>query len=53
MLCYRNNYAAARLQGLEEDLKLTGDQYQVGLSIFFVAYVSSMTFGLEMELIAA
>ncbi|EXJ91294.1 hypothetical protein A1O1_04404 [Capronia coronata CBS 617.96] len=35
----RNNYAAARLQGLEEDLALTGDQYQVGLSILFVAYV--------------
>ncbi|KAK6386302.1 hypothetical protein LTS17_001877 [Exophiala oligosperma] len=35
----RNNYAAARLQGLEQDLHLTGDQYQVGLSILFVAYV--------------
>ena len=35
-----NNYAAARLQGLERDLHLTGDQYQVGLSILFVAYVS-------------
>ncbi|EXJ65463.1 hypothetical protein A1O7_01804 [Cladophialophora yegresii CBS 114405] len=35
----RNNYAAARLQGLEEDLNLTGDEYQVGLSILFVAYV--------------
>lgn len=29
----RNNYAAARLQGLVEDLNLVGDQYQVGLSI--------------------
>ena len=26
----RNNYAAARLQGLEEDLGLKGDQYQTG-----------------------
>lgn len=36
----RNNYAAARLQGLEEDLGLVGDQYQTGLSILFVGYVS-------------
>jgi len=36
----RNNYAAARLQGLETDLNLHGDQYQVGLSILFVGYVS-------------
>ncbi|CAG9981053.1 unnamed protein product, partial [Clonostachys byssicola] len=35
----RNNYAAARLQGLEEDLNLHGDQYQTGLSVFFVGYV--------------
>lgn len=34
----RNNYAAARLQGLEEDLHLTGDQYQTALSILFVGY---------------
>lgn len=27
----RNNYAAARLQGLEEDLGLKGDQYQLGM----------------------
>lgn len=27
---FRNNYAAARLQGLEEDLGLHGDQYQTG-----------------------
>ncbi len=39
----RNNYAAARLQGLEEDLHLTGDEYQVGLSILFVAYVSGLS----------
>lgn len=35
----RNNYAAARLQGLEKDLHLVGSQYQTGLSILFVAYV--------------
>ncbi|EXJ58418.1 hypothetical protein A1O7_05843 [Cladophialophora yegresii CBS 114405] len=35
----RNNYAAARLQGLEEDLNLRGDQYQTGLSILFVSYI--------------
>ncbi|EXJ80757.1 hypothetical protein A1O3_07041 [Capronia epimyces CBS 606.96] len=35
----RNNYAAARLQGLEDDLGLRGDQYQVGLSILFVSYI--------------
>ncbi|OJD22152.1 hypothetical protein ACJ73_06504 [Blastomyces percursus] len=35
----RNNYAAARLQGLEADLKLTPSQYQTGLSILFVAYI--------------
>ncbi|GAB7324529.1 hypothetical protein MBLNU13_g08435t1 [Cladosporium sp. NU13] len=35
----RNNYAAARLQGLEDDLGLVGDQYQTALSILFVGYV--------------
>ncbi|VUC32180.1 unnamed protein product [Clonostachys rosea] len=35
----RNNYASARLQGLEEDLKLTDTQYQTGLSVFFVGYI--------------
>lgn len=35
----RNNYAAARLQGLERDLNLVGNQYQTGLSILFVGYV--------------
>ncbi|KAF2731373.1 MFS transporter [Polyplosphaeria fusca] len=35
----RNNYAAAKLQGLVEDLHLVGDQYQVGLSILFVGYI--------------
>lgn len=36
----RNNYAAARLQGLEESLGLSDTQYQLGLSILFVGYVS-------------
>ncbi|RHZ51663.1 putative MFS transporter [Aspergillus thermomutatus] len=35
----RNNYPAARLQGLERDLKLTDAQYQTGLSILFVGYI--------------
>ncbi|KAH8432976.1 putative MFS transporter [Aspergillus melleus] len=35
----RNNYAAAKLQGLEEDLNLNDAQYQTGLSILFVAYI--------------
>lgn len=35
----RNNYAAARLQGLEEDLNLTPSQYQTGLSVLFVGYI--------------
>ncbi|KAL2867646.1 putative MFS transporter [Aspergillus lucknowensis] len=35
----RNNYAAAKLQGLEEDLKLNDQQYQTGLSILFVGYI--------------
>lgn len=35
----RNNYAAARLQGLETDLHLTQAQYQTALSILFVGYI--------------
>lgn len=35
----RNNYAAARLQGLEQDLHLTPAQYQTGLSVLFVGYI--------------
>ncbi|KAI8304457.1 COPII coat assembly protein sec16 [Colletotrichum sp. SAR11_59] len=35
----RNNYAAARLQGLEADLNLTDTQYQIGLSVLFITYV--------------
>ncbi|KAL9108757.1 MAG: hypothetical protein Q9227_006553 [Pyrenula ochraceoflavens] len=38
----RNNYAAARLQGLEDDLHLTGEQYQTALSILFVAYILTL-----------
>ena len=40
----RNNYAAARLQGLEADLGLEGDQYQTALSILFVGYVRHKLF---------
>lgn len=39
----RNNYAAAKLQGLEEDLSLNDQQYQTGLSILFVGYILMMT----------
>lgn len=35
----RNNIAAARLAGLESDLKLHGTQYQTAVSILFVGYV--------------
>lgn len=35
----RNNIAAARLGGLEEDLNLVGNQYQTAVSILFVGYV--------------
>ena len=35
----RNNIAAARLGGLEEDLNLVGNQYQTSVSILFVGYV--------------
>lgn len=34
-----NNYASARLAGLEEDLNLSLTQYQTGLSILFVGYI--------------
>lgn len=37
----RNSYAAAKLQGLVEDLHLTDSQYQTGLSVLFVGYVSA------------
>ncbi|PCH07110.1 Major facilitator superfamily domain, general substrate transporter [Penicillium occitanis (nom. inval.)] len=35
----RNNIAAAKLAGLEKSLKLTGDQYQLCVSILFVGYL--------------
>lgn len=35
----RNNIAAARLAGLEEELKLTSTQYLTALSILFVGYI--------------
>lgn len=35
----RNNYAAAKLQGLVEDLGLRGNQYETALSILFAGYV--------------
>ncbi|CAM1502195.1 Fc.00g041790.m01.CDS01 [Cosmosporella sp. VM-42] len=35
----RVNIDNARLYGLEEDLRLVGDQYQLAVSILFVSYV--------------
>ncbi|KAL8932488.1 MAG: hypothetical protein Q9211_006284, partial [Gyalolechia sp. 1 TL-2023] len=35
----RNNIAAARLAGLEEELNLTGTQYLTAVSILFVGYI--------------
>ncbi len=35
----RNNIAAARLAGLEEELELTGTQYLTSVSILFVGYI--------------
>ncbi|KAK8850664.1 hypothetical protein IAR55_004584 [Kwoniella newhampshirensis] len=35
----RNNAAAARLQGFEEDLHLTGNQFPTLLSILYVGYI--------------
>jgi hypothetical protein len=37
----RNNYPAARLQGLQDDLNMSQQEYQLGLSILFVGYVST------------
>ncbi|KAF3384124.1 High-affinity nicotinic acid transporter, partial [Talaromyces pinophilus] len=34
-----NNYASARLQGLETDLHLRGDQYQTGVSVMYISYI--------------
>ncbi|KAF8480679.1 putative MFS nicotinic acid transporter Tna1 [Gautieria morchelliformis] len=36
----RVNVGQARLAGLENDLKLRGDQYDMALTIFFVSYVA-------------
>ncbi|EAW12338.1 putative MFS transporter [Aspergillus clavatus NRRL 1] len=35
----RNNYPAARLQGLERDLNLNDSTYQTGLSVLFIGYI--------------
>lgn len=35
----RNNIAAAKLQGLEDDLNLSPQQYQTCLSILYVGYI--------------
>jgi sugar phosphate permease len=35
----RNNMAAARLKGLQEDLKLSDTQYATCLSILYVGYI--------------
>ncbi|RAK79349.1 MFS general substrate transporter [Aspergillus fijiensis CBS 313.89] len=35
----RNNIAAAKLAGLETDLNLKGDQYQISVSILFIGYL--------------
>ena len=35
----RNNIAAARLAGLEDELQLHGTQYQTAVSILFVGYL--------------
>lgn len=37
----RVNIGNARLYGMEEDLGLTGDQYQIAVSILFVTYIAS------------
>ena len=37
----RVNIGNARLYGLEEDLGLQGDQYQIAVSLLFVTYVLS------------
>lgn len=35
----RNNMAAARLNGLEEDLRLTGQEFNTLISVLFIGYV--------------
>ncbi|KIJ70006.1 hypothetical protein HYDPIDRAFT_104680 [Hydnomerulius pinastri MD-312] len=39
----RNNAAAARLKGLEEDLKMSGRQFNTMISILYVGYVLMQT----------
>ncbi|KAH8663785.1 putative MFS transporter [Ilyonectria robusta] len=41
LLCFldRTNIGNARLFGLEEDLKLHGDQYQIAVAVLFIPYV--------------
>lgn len=36
--CYRNNIAAAKLAGLQEDLGLDSLQYQTAVSVLFFGY---------------
>ena len=36
----RSNVANARLDGLVDDLDMTGDEYLTGLTVFFVGYIS-------------
>jgi MFS family permease len=35
----RSNVANAKLDGLDSDLHMTGDQYLTGLTLFFIGYV--------------
>lgn len=35
----RSNVGNARIEGLTTDLKITGDQYLTGLTLFFIGYV--------------
>lgn len=35
----RNNISTAKLAGLQTDLHLVGDQYQLSVSILFVGYL--------------
>lgn len=35
----RNNISTAKLAGLQTDLRLVGNQYQVSVSILFVGYL--------------
>ncbi|KAK5056223.1 hypothetical protein LTR84_012776 [Exophiala bonariae] len=46
----RNNYAAARLQGLEEDLGLKGDQYQLGVLFYLSKWYTKKELNLRMSI---